>query len=111
MLSKVSNFLNKLSCRTGLPKAIMFSRGSINVGVGENCFSEAYSMVAGIGIMLQSLSSPSDVSGVSISTAPGEDQLNQSRGSEEKSNGKSVANELILPFCSLLSLELLAVLY
>ena len=111
MLSKVSNFPNKLLCRTGLPKAIKFCRGSLNVGRGDLCSPAAFSMADDIATVLQSLSSSPNVSGFSMSIVPVEDQLHQSRGSEEKSIGKTIANGSETSLCSLLSLGLASVSY
>jgi hypothetical protein len=83
MLSKVSNFSNKLLCRIGLPKVTKFCRGSW-------CSTAAFSDDAAS--VLQFVSSSSNIPVFSMSTEPVGDQLHQSKGSEEKSNGKSIAN-------------------
>jgi hypothetical protein len=111
MLSNISNFPNKLLCRTGLPTAIEFCRGSLNIGVGELCSPAAFSMADNIGTGFQSLSSSPNVPGLSISIVPVEDQLHQSGGSEAKSLGKNIANGSATSLCLFERLGLAALLY
>jgi hypothetical protein len=111
MSSKVSNFPNKLLCRTGLPTAIEFCRGSLNTGVGELCSPAVFSMAGGIATGFQSLSSSPSVLGFSTSIVPVEDHLHQSWGSEQKSLGKNIANGSATSLCSFEMFELAALSY
>jgi hypothetical protein len=113
MLSKGSNFPNKLLCRTGLPTAVEFCRGSINIGVRGLCSPDVFSIADDIATGFQSLSSSpnNNVSEFCISIVPVEDHLRQLGGSVEKSLGKSIANGSAMSLCSFQRIRLAALSY